>query len=133
VTWTVVVTAYVTPADASLNTTATAVATATAASTAANTTFPAACTFNSSLPIENVGMWFLTQLETVRQYKSSWSKNKYTTKKQYGKFEKNYPRKGLRGNSSNFHIQVSMSGLYITTIDLPILLQANMWTDPGNI
>jgi hypothetical protein len=49
-----VVTAYVTPADASLNTTATAIATATAASTAANTTFPAACTFNSSLPIENV-------------------------------------------------------------------------------
>jgi hypothetical protein len=57
VTWTVVVTAYVTPADASLNTTATAITTATAASTAANTTFPAACTFNSSLPIENVGRW----------------------------------------------------------------------------
>jgi hypothetical protein len=28
---------------------------------------------------------------------------------------------------------VSGSDLYIPKIDLPILLQENMWTDPGNI
>jgi hypothetical protein len=39
----------------------------------------------------------------------------------------------LRGHSSNFHIHVSVSDLYIPTIGLPILLQENMWTDPGNI
>jgi hypothetical protein len=30
-------------------------------------------------------------------------------------------------------IYVSLSDLYIPTIDLPILLQENMWTDPGII
>jgi hypothetical protein len=28
---------------------------------------------------------------------------------------------------------VSVSDLYISRIGLPILLQENMWTDPGNI
>ena len=28
---------------------------------------------------------------------------------------------------------MSLSDLYIPTIDLPFLLQVNMWTDPGNI
>ncbi len=41
--------------------------------------------------------------------------------------------KELRGHSLNFHIHVSMSYLNIPTIGLPILLQENMWTDPGNI
>jgi hypothetical protein len=31
------------------------------------------------------------------------------------------------------HIRVSVSDLHIHTIGLPILLQENMWTDPGNI
>ncbi len=44
-----------------------------------------------------------------------------------------FPEKELRGLSPNFHIQVSASDLYISTIDLPILLQDNMWTDPGNM
>jgi hypothetical protein len=43
-----------------------------------------------------------------------------------------FPEKELRGHSPNFHIHVSVSDLYIPTIDLPILLQENMWTDPGN-
>jgi hypothetical protein len=43
------------------------------------------------------------------------------------------PEKELRGRRSNFHIHVSVSDLYISTIDLPILLQENMWGDPGNI
>jgi hypothetical protein len=45
-----------------------------------------------------------------------------------------FPEKELRGHSdsSNFHIHVSVSDLY-STIDLPIFLQENMWTDPGNI
>jgi hypothetical protein len=33
------------------------------------------------------------------------------------------PEKELRGRRSNFHIRVSVSDLYISTIDLPILLQ----------
>jgi hypothetical protein len=44
-----------------------------------------------------------------------------------------FPEKELRGHSPNFHIHVSVSDLYITTMDLPILLQENIWTDPGNI
>jgi hypothetical protein len=43
-----------------------------------------------------------------------------------------FPEKELRGHSPNFHIHVSISDLYIPTIDLPILLQ-DMWNDPGNI
>ncbi len=44
-----------------------------------------------------------------------------------------FPEKELRGLSLNFHIHVSVSDLYFPTIGLPILLQENMWTDPGNI
>jgi hypothetical protein len=44
-----------------------------------------------------------------------------------------FPEKELRSHSPNFHIHVYVSDLYIPTIDLPILLQENMWTDPGNI
>ncbi len=40
-----------------------------------------------------------------------------------------FPEKELRGHSPNFHIHVSVSDLSINTIDLPILLQENMWTD----
>jgi hypothetical protein len=36
----------------------------------------------------------------------------------------------LRGISPNLHIHVSVSDLYIPTIDQPILLQKNMWADP---
>jgi hypothetical protein len=34
-----------------------------------------------------------------------------------------FSEKELRGHSPNFHIHVSVSDLYIPTIDLPILLQ----------
>ncbi len=34
-----------------------------------------------------------------------------------------FPEKELRGHSPNFHFHVSVSDLYISTIDLPILLQ----------
>jgi hypothetical protein len=34
-----------------------------------------------------------------------------------------FPEKELRGNSPNFHIHVSVNNLYISTIDLLILLQ----------
>ena len=43
-----------------------------------------------------------------------------------------FPYKELRGLSPNFHIPVSVSDIY-SHIGLPILLQENMWTDPGNI
>jgi hypothetical protein len=44
-----------------------------------------------------------------------------------------FPEKELRGVSPNFHNDVSVSSLYIPTMGLPILLQENMWSDPGNI
>jgi hypothetical protein len=44
-----------------------------------------------------------------------------------------FPEKELLVLSQNFHIHVSVRNLYITTIGLPILLQENMWTEPGNI
>ncbi len=43
-----------------------------------------------------------------------------------------FPGKELRGHSPNFHIHVSVSDFYIATTGLPILLQENMRTDPGN-
>jgi hypothetical protein len=47
----------------------------------------------------------------------------HTAKNQYRKLEKIFPEKELRGHSPNYHIHVSVSDLYIPTIDLPILLQ----------
>ncbi len=44
-----------------------------------------------------------------------------------------FPEKELGGHSPNYHIQVSMSDLYITRTGLSILLQENMWTDSGII
>jgi hypothetical protein len=44
-----------------------------------------------------------------------------------------FPEKELRGLCPNFPIHVSVSNLYVPTIDLPILPQENMCTDPGNI
>ncbi len=44
-----------------------------------------------------------------------------------------FPEKELLDHSPNFHMHVSVSDLYIPTMDLPILLQENMRTDPGNI
>jgi hypothetical protein len=44
-----------------------------------------------------------------------------------------FPEKKLRGHSPNFHIHMSVRDLIIPKIGLPILLQENMWTDPGNI
>jgi hypothetical protein len=44
-----------------------------------------------------------------------------------------FPEKELRGLSPSFHSHVSVSDLYIPTIGLPILLQENMWINPGTI
>jgi hypothetical protein len=40
-----------------------------------------------------------------------------------------FPEKELRSHSPNFHINVSVSDLYIPTIDLPILLQEIQYVD----
>ncbi len=57
-----------------------------------------------------------------------------TAKTQNRKFETNIPRKGIARPQSQFpHAHVSVIDLYIPNIGLPILLQENMWTDPGNI
>jgi hypothetical protein len=50
---------------------------------------------------------------------------------QYRKSKQIFPEKELHGLSLSFHIHASVSDLYIPTIGLPILLQENMWTDPG--
>jgi hypothetical protein len=55
-----------------------------------------------------------------------------TAKTQYRNSKQIFPEKELCGLSPNFHIHVSESDLYITTIGLPNLLQENMWTDSGN-
>jgi hypothetical protein len=48
----------------------------------------------------------------------------YTEKNQYQKFETYYSQKrNCAATSPNLHIHVSVSDLYIPTIDLPILLQ----------
>jgi hypothetical protein len=39
----------------------------------------------------------------------------------------------LRELSPNSYLYVFVSDLHFPTIGLPILLQENMWTDPGNI
>jgi hypothetical protein len=44
-----------------------------------------------------------------------------------------FPEKELRGLSPNFHFHVSVSVFYFPTINLLILLQENIWTNPGNI
>jgi hypothetical protein len=58
-----------------------------------------------------------------------------TAKNKCRKFETIIPKKGIARpqNITNFQIHVSVSDLYISTINLPILLQENMRTDPGNI
>ncbi len=57
----------------------------------------------------------------------------HTAKTQYQKFETNIPIKGTARQQSQFLHHVSVSDLYIRTIGLSILLQANRWTKRGNI
>jgi hypothetical protein len=47
----------------------------------------------------------------------------HTAKNQYRKIKQIFPEKELCGHSPNFHTLVSVSDLYVPTIDLPILLQ----------
>jgi hypothetical protein len=63
-------------------------------------------------------------LKIMTRYRTG-SQVQYTEKTQYRKFETNIPK--------YFDIHVSVSDLYISTIDLPILLQENMWTNSGDI
>ncbi len=56
-----------------------------------------------------------------------------TAKILYRKLEKIFPERKLRGLSPNFYIHISVSDLYISTIQLPIWLQLNRWTDPWDI
>jgi hypothetical protein len=65
------------------------------------------------------------------------TKGKYschTLQGNYTEIRKKYSqKKKLLGLRPNFHIHVSVSDLHIPTIGLPILLQENMWPDPGKI
>ncbi len=48
---------------------------------------------------------------------------RHTAKTQYRKLETNIPRTGITNLSPNFHIHVSVSAFYISTIGMPILLE----------
>jgi hypothetical protein len=51
------------------------------------------------------------------------TRNKCTAKTNAENLKQIFPEKELRGHSPNFHIHVSVSDLYIPTIDLAIFLQ----------
>ncbi len=73
------------------------------------------------LPLENnSGFWCVLQSVGKRP---PYTRGKYTAKNQYRKFEANIPRKGIARPQAQFPHHVSVSNLYIHTIDLPILLQ----------
>jgi hypothetical protein len=60
--------------------------------------------------------------------------NTATLQRKYTENSKHiFPEMKLRGLSPNSYIYVSVSNLYIPTIDLPIQLQGNSWTHRGNI
>jgi hypothetical protein len=44
-----------------------------------------------------------------------------------------FPKQNYNALSPNSYTHISVRDLYITRIGLPILLQENMWTDPGKI
>jgi hypothetical protein len=44
-----------------------------------------------------------------------------------------FPKQNYNVLSPSYYIHISVRDLYISRINLPILLQGNMWTDPGNI
>jgi hypothetical protein len=48
-------------------------------------------------------------------------------------FKHIFPVEELCSLSPSFHIHVSVSDLYIPMNGRPILLQENIWTDPGKI
>ncbi len=54
-------------------------------------------------------------------------------KNQYQKLETNIPRKVIARPQSQFPHKCVCERFIYSTIDLPILLQEIMWTDPGNI
>ncbi len=66
----------------------------------------------------------------IKDVKRSLQRTYTEIRKKYS-HKRKFPGNGPIPNS--MHIRVSVSDLYIHTIGLPILLQENMWTDPGNI
>jgi hypothetical protein len=44
-----------------------------------------------------------------------------------------FPKQNYNVQSPSSYTHISVRDLYISRIGMPILLQGNMWTDPGNI
>ncbi len=63
--------------------------------------------------LKNIFCIFLSSLSWMAQY---------TLQRQNTEILKQFPEKEFRGLSPNFHNHASVSGLYISTIGLPILL-----------
>jgi hypothetical protein len=61
-------------------------------------------------------------------------KNTALQRKNAENWKQIFPEKEYRGLSPNFHIHVSVSELYIPTMELPFLLEeiCGLWTDPEN-
>jgi hypothetical protein len=96
----------------------------------------------------SMGMMAILQNPAVREAAPVWPKinqnnkilsvtEKYqkrrTAETQCRKFEANIPRKGIARSQSQFPHSRTCERFIYPTIGLPILLQENMWTDPGNI
>jgi hypothetical protein len=81
------------------------------------------CRLYTSSPIHRGSVWVLPVLSLLVTNTALQRANAENSKQIF-------PEKELRGQSPNFHIHVSVSDLYIPTIDLPILLQENILTDP---
>jgi hypothetical protein len=79
-----------------------------------------------------------SQLEAALQMKGRWESNinvwfQFMFSQKWNCATSLYPKQNYKVLAPSFNIYVSVSDLYIPRIGLPILLQPNRQTDPGNI
>jgi hypothetical protein len=77
------------------------------------------------MPLSGIRIQFSKESSNAARYIFGTGQGLYncTAKNNAENSKQIFPEKGLRGHNPNFHIHVSVSDLYIPTIDLPILLQ----------
>ncbi len=79
--------------------------------------------FSTCMNIINTEIPQIFQRKCSNVFELPYNKCRCTAKTKYRNFETNIPRKEYPGLSPNFHMQASVSDLYIPTIGLPILLE----------